>query len=246
MKSISAVLMIAVVGPIAAMDLRDPESVAQERVAEARAATQASAERARMLDATLNALDGVAGELIEDVLDRDQIAIDFAALSVPVQSELIGGKMTIHLSDALPAHPRVYGPLIAHEVLRRAPFMINEKQAMPECAEYAYMRAATVARVFYELGGEFKKLPMVDGDRVDIIQDIVGAWLPNWKFPRPMLWDILQAATRAKVKAAAENNTAAVAKCEEAIALIDQAEARYRTFLNEEWAARQDAAARER
>jgi len=83
------------------------------------------------------------------------------------------GRTRITLSDALPAYPRVYGPLIAKEI---AALMYAD---MPACSERAYMRRATAGRVWTELGGEPSKLPVVEpltGDKVSAISDEIAFW----------------------------------------------------------------------
>jgi len=133
---------------------------------------QAAQASGRALDATLVAMnDGVdAGGRVTAVLNENKIAVRLAKQSEAVKTVVEGGKTEIRLSDALPAHPRVYVPLIASEA---AKLMYAD---MPACAERSYMRKATVARAFYELGGEFKELPLVDGDRVDAVKAAVSAW----------------------------------------------------------------------
>jgi len=83
------------------------------------------------------------------------------------------GRVSITLSAALPAYPRVYGALIAKEA---AALMLAD---MPACAERSYMRRATAGRVWTELGGEPSKLPVVEaitGDKVPAISDEISLW----------------------------------------------------------------------
>jgi hypothetical protein len=140
--------------------------------AQARAAADKSKARTRALDAALVAMnDGPeAGGLVLRALDEAKIGVSFATQDAAVATGVVNGKPAILLSDALPAHPRVYAPLIAAEAAKG---LFSD---MPACAEREYMRAAIAARVFAELGGDFKSLPVVDGDRVPAVRDAVAAW----------------------------------------------------------------------
>jgi hypothetical protein len=135
-------------------------------------ASEASRAGERTLDSTLVAMnDGpeAAGRVMR-LLEEKKIDVHLATQVEPVKLGAVDGRAAILLSDALPAHPRVYAPLIAAEA---AKLMYDD---MPASAERSYMRMATAARAFAELGGEFKTLPVVDGDRVDAVDDAVGLW----------------------------------------------------------------------
>ncbi|MFI5347564.1 MAG: hypothetical protein ACHQ51_14410 [Elusimicrobiota bacterium] len=163
MKIIFAALLLAVSLP----------AFAQNRAAEIDFSNaRADMARARALQSALTAMnDGPeAGGAVSRLLDEQGITVEFAAQPEAAVTVTAGGKTTIRLSDTLPAHPRVYAPLIAAEAAKR---MFS---GMPACAERSYMRAATAARVFAELGGDFKSLPVVDGDNADAVKASVWAW----------------------------------------------------------------------
>jgi len=166
MKIALAALLIAAALPAAAQD-----RAAEIDFGNARAAIAAAA-RVRARETALTAMrDGVqAGGTVTRLLDEKRIEVGFSAQAEPVKTVVSAGTVKILLSDSLPAHPRVYAALIAAEAAKQ---LYSE---MPACAERSYMRAATAARAFAELGGDFKSLPVVDGDRVDAVKAAVAAW----------------------------------------------------------------------
>lgn len=165
MKTIPALLLLAAVSAGAQ---NDPAVVG----AQARRGAQDASARARVLDVTLAAMnDGVtAGGRVIAYLNEKGVAVSVAEQAEAVKTTTADGRTSIVLSASLPAHPRAYGPLIAQEAAK----MVYAD--MPPCGERAYMVMATAARVFQELGGEFKALPVVDGDAVPAVKDAVAAW----------------------------------------------------------------------
>ena len=135
-------------------------------------ASQAAQASSRALETTLVAMnDGVeAGGRVTAYLNDHNISVRLAKQSEAVKTVVEGGKTSIVLSDALPAHPRVYAPLIASEAAK------GIYSDMPACAERSYMIMATAARAFVELGGEMKGLPKIDGDDVPAVKDLIGLW----------------------------------------------------------------------
>ena len=179
MNKTAFAVLLAVAVPAGAQEYRQAQAKAAEEAYQALQARQAefrASETAknepRALDVTLIAMnDGVeAGGRVMSVLSDKKIEVALASQAEPVKRGTVNGRDAILLSDKLPAHPRVYAPLIAAEA---AKLMYAD---MPACAERSYMRLATAARVFAELGGDFKALPLVDGDRADAVKAAVGAW----------------------------------------------------------------------
>lgn len=166
-----AVLIASVAGPAAAQMRAAEDAISFQAKAAQRGAANASA-RTRAVESTLVAMnDGVeAGGRVVAFLNDKKISVYTMTQSEAVKSGWVNGQPAITLSDSLPAHPRVYGPLIALETARLM------DAGTPACAERSYMRSATAARVFAELGGEFKKLPAVDGDQAPAVKDAVAAW----------------------------------------------------------------------
>jgi hypothetical protein len=151
-------------------------AVAQNRAAELDlSGARVDAVRSRALSSALVAMnDGPeAGGAVSRALDAAGITVEFATQAEAARTVTENGKTVIKLSDALPAHPRVYAPLVAAEAAKT---MFAD---MPASAERSYMRRAIAARVFAELGGEFGKLPVVDGDAAPAVKDAVTAWLTD-------------------------------------------------------------------
>jgi len=184
MKSIFAVFVFALSSAASAQEYRERQARAAEQAYEGvqagvsgqAASARRSAETAKIRSSALNAAlvamnDGpeAGGRVIAFLNDR-KIEVAFATQSEAVTTGLVNGRAAILLSDALPAHPRVYAPLIAAEAAKEM------YAGMPACAERAYMRSATAARVFAELGGERKALPVVDGDKAEAVAAAVAAW----------------------------------------------------------------------
>jgi len=130
--------------------------------------------RARSLtvDATLTAMnDGVeAGGRVIAYLNDKKIGVYTEDQAEPVKTAIVDGRPAIVLSASLPIHPRVYGPLIALEAAKAI------YADMPASGERSYMIAATAARVFQELGGDFNALPKVDDEDAPAVKDAVAAW----------------------------------------------------------------------
>jgi hypothetical protein len=178
-KTAFAALVLALAAPAGAQEYRQQQARAaedayqnlQHQAAQFRS-SQAASVGPRVLDVTLVAMnDGPeAGGRVMRLLDEKKIDVYLATQTETVKRGVVNGRAAILLSDALPPHPRVYAPLIAAEA---AKLMYED---MPDCAERSYMRMATAARVYAELGGEFKTLPVVDGDRVDAVKTAVGLW----------------------------------------------------------------------
>jgi len=170
-KTTLAVLVLALAAPAGAVRESQRQEMPEEAFAVAQALA-AQARRAQALSMTLIDMnDGpeASGRVLR-LLEEKKITVGFATQAEPVKRGLVDGRDAILLSDALPPRLRVYAPLIAAEA---AKLMYAD---MPECAELAYMRMATAARVFAEMGGDFKALPLVDGDLVDSVRDAVGLW----------------------------------------------------------------------
>jgi hypothetical protein len=144
-----------------------------------------------------------------------------------VKRGVVNGRAAILLSDTLPPRPRVYAALIAAEAVKQM------YEDMPACAERSYMRMATAARVFAELGGEFKTLPLVDGDRVDAVKAAVGAWSGGAECALDALAQSDGVPTISELRQkAADPKT---------IAALDAANTRFTAFLMDERDARRDA-----
>jgi hypothetical protein len=168
---IKPLFLLAVLTLPAAAQNRAAEIDFQNALEDARRQAASNAQALAKIETTLVAMnDGVgAGEAVVAYIRERGIRVTLATQAEAVKSE--GNVIT--LSDALPAYPRVYGPLIASEVAKR---MFAD---MPACAERAYMRRATAGRVWLELGGEPSSLPIVEpltGARVDAIVAEIGSW----------------------------------------------------------------------
>jgi hypothetical protein len=178
-KNTFAALVLVLAVPAGAQEYRQQQAKAAEDAyialqTQARQMHDSAAKYVapRVLDATIDAMnDGPeASGRVMRLLQEKKIDVYLAAQAEPAARGVVNGRSSILLSDALPPHPRVYAALIAAEAAKE---MYGD---MPACAERSYMRMATAARVFAELGGDFKALPDVDGDRVDEVKAAVGAW----------------------------------------------------------------------
>jgi hypothetical protein len=179
MNKTAFAVVLALAAPVSAQEYRQQQAQAagaayQNLQAQSAAMRAGAASRAngRALDATLVAMnDGVeAGGRVTRYLDEKKIDVLLATQAEPVKRGVVNGREAILLSDALPAHPRVYAPLIALEAAK------GIYTDMPACGERSYMIMATAARAFAELGGEFKALPTIDGDKVDSVKDAIYLW----------------------------------------------------------------------
>lgn len=196
-----------------------------------------SAQSRAAVERTLVAMnDGPeAGGRVVAYLRERGIEVSVKSQAEAVKTESVKGRTSIFLSDALPAYPRVYGPLIAKEI---AALTLAD---MPACAERSYMRRATAGRVWTELGGEPSRLPVVEaltGDKVPAVSDEISAWADKGGAEMalyrigeaeklPSLPDMMDAA-----KDAAER------------AKLEAANARFVAFLIDEKPARQSAGLR--
>lgn len=176
MKYAALALLLAV--PAAAQD-RAAEIDFQNALADGRRAAAAATEKTAAVGRALVAMgDGpeAAGRVVAYLRDRG-IEVKVAAQAEASKTVVADGRTTVTLSDALPAYPRVYGPLIAKEV---GALMYAD---MPACAERSYMRRALAARVWAELGGEPAALPVIEGTkglRVPAVSDEISVWAdPN-------------------------------------------------------------------
>jgi hypothetical protein len=216
--ALTALAVLAAALPASAQEYRRLQDLSADAgfralsaaAASGRADAERAAARARALSAALAAMnDGPeAGGRITAELAALKTDVVFAAQAAPTTIATVDGRRVILLSDALPATPRVYAPLIAAEAAK------GLYADMPECAERAYMRAATAARVFAELGGDFGALPKVDGDVVPAVQAAVAAWSTDAQSALedaarasglPTLADLASAAKDAKTSAALED-----------------------------------------
>jgi hypothetical protein len=179
MKKTTFAVILALAAPAGAQEYRQQQAKAAEEAYQALQAQQAqfrSSEAAkygpRVLDVTLTAMnDGPeAGGRVMRLLDEKKIDVYLASQDETVKRGVVNGRAAILLSDKLPAHPRVYAPLIAAEA---AKLMYED---MPASGERSYMIMATAARVFAELGGEMKSLPKIDGDDVPAVKDLISWW----------------------------------------------------------------------
>lgn len=230
---------------LAALLLASP-AVAQNRAAEIdfenalheaqEAAKTATAKRAA-IERTLVAMnDGVeAGGVVVAYLRDKGISVVPAVQPEAVKVVLSAGKPEIRLSVDLPAYPRVYGPLIAKEV---AAMMYAD---MPACAERSYMRRAVAARVWVELGGEFSKLPVIEGltgDKVSAVSDEIAVW-GDKNGAEMALYRVGEAEKLQSIPELQDSAKDAAAK-----AKLDAANARFVAFLIDERPARQAAGLR--
>lgn len=238
MKSIFAVFVFALTSSSSAQEYRRQQARAAEQAYEAqqaaisaqaaaaRRAAEAAQVRSRALDAAMTAMnDGPeAGGRVIAFLNEHRIVVEFAAQDEAVKTGAVNGRAAILLSDRLPAHPRVYAPLIALESARRM------YAGMPACAERAYMRSATAARVFAELGGERAKLPLVDGDKAEAVAAAVVAWTSD---AQTALYELGRAENLPELPELQE-----AAKDPGAAAALDAANRRFTAFLLDERDAR--------
>ncbi len=172
MKNAALVLLLAA-APVAAQD-RAAEIDFANALREAQAAA-ATARNVAAVERTLVAMnDGVgAGETVVAYIREHAVRVVVAAQEEAVKTTKDAAGTVISLSDALPAYPRVYGPLIASETSR---LLFAD---MPESAERAYMRRATAGRVWLELGGSPATLPVIEplvGAPVPAVYAEIGVW----------------------------------------------------------------------
>lgn len=147
----------------------DFENSLQESGLAKAAQARAAVERAMV---AMNDGPEAGGKVVAYLRERG-IEVSVKAQAEASKTVVEKGRASITLSDALPAYPRVYGPLIAKEA---AAMMLAD---MPACAERSYMRRATAGRVWTELGGEPSKLPVVEGltgDKVPAVSDEISVW----------------------------------------------------------------------
>ncbi len=164
-----AALAVAVSAHAQAAD----ESLVTAQAGAVHVAAKAGRARSQTIDSALVAMnDGPeAGGRVTAYLNDKKVAVYTATQPEAVKTTVVNGQTSIILSDALPAHPRVYAPLIAFEAAK------GIYADMPASGERSYMVMATAARVFAELGGDFAALPKVDGDDAPAVKDLVTPWL---------------------------------------------------------------------
>ncbi len=173
MRHALVALLLAV--PAAAQN-RAAEIDFENALHEAQEAAKEATRKRAVIERTLVAMnDGPeAGGSVVSYLRERGIEVMPAIQAEASSTMVLGdGRTVIRLSAALPEYPRVYAPLIAKEA---AAMMTAD---MPECAERSYMRRAIAARVWVELGGEFAKLPVIEGltgDRVPAVSDVIAPW----------------------------------------------------------------------
>ena len=194
MKALLLAAAVAAAAPVLAQDLTGglgqfhPKFVPTPQPAPLAAPTSADG-----LRSTLTALrDGIAaGGTVAEFIDSNHVAIEFKAQSAS-SSRVAGKPAKVLLSDALPAYPRVLGPLIASEVSG----LIDE--AMPACAEKEYMRLSRQARVWLELGGDPKSLPAIEtldaGYRDEALSKELKRWIYGYQDPEGVVSDLAAAA----------------------------------------------------
>ena len=221
-------------------------AVAQDRAAEidfqnaledAQRAAKASTEKQAAIERALVAMnDGPeAGGAVVAYLRDKGISVKAAKQDAAVKSAVVNGKTVITLSDALPAYPRVYAPLIAKEI---ATLMFAD---MPACAERSYMRRAVAARVWIELGGEPSKLPIVEpltGDKVAAVSDEIAPWADK-NGAEMALYKIGEAEKLKSIPDLLDSAKDAAEK-----AKLDAANGRFVAFLHDEKLTRQAAGLR--
>ncbi len=133
------------------------------------------ARSAAAVESTLTAMnDGVgAGEKVVAYLRKNGVSVVVRAQPEAVKTYIENGARVIALSASLPAYPRVYAPLIASAA---AHMMYAD---MPASAERSYMRRATAGRVWVELGGEPRRLPVIEPQTGAMVAEIyteIGLW----------------------------------------------------------------------
>ena len=235
MRYALAALLLA--APAVAQD-RAAEIDFQNSLEEAQAAAKAATAKKAAIERTLVAMnDGPeAGGAVVAYLRAKGIDVIAVPQAEAVKTTVLkDGRTAILLSDSLPAYPRVYGPLIAKEVAAK---MYAD---MPACAERSYMRRAVAARVWVELGGEFSKLPVIEGltgDKVDAVSDEIAVW-GDKNGAEMALYKVGEAE---KLQSIPELQDAA--KDPAVKAKLDAANARFVAFLIDERPARQAAGLR--
>lgn len=239
MNKTAFAVVLALAAPAGAQEYRQAQAKAAEESyqalqaqTESFRAAQAKAVGPRVLDATLTAMnDGVeAGGRVMSLLAEKKIEVYLASQDEAVKRGTVNGRDAILLSDKLPAHPRVYAPLIASEAVK---LMYAD---MPACAERSYMRMATAARVFAELGGDFNALPLVDGDRADAVKAVVAPWADGTETALDAMGKADSLPSILDLEAKNQDPKIAAA--------LEAANARFTAFLMDEQAARKEALAR--
>ena len=185
MKIALLVLAVACVPASAQWQLPDlgkqvRDTMAQAHAKKAAAAQAAKADpakqRAAAVESALVAMnDGPeVGGLVAIFVRDNKIAIGSANQAALSSSD--AKAKTITLADALPNYPRPLAIRIAREA---APMILA---GMPESSEKEYMKRSITARVWLELGGEAKNLPVTEpltGYRDQVIADEVKSWVEN-------------------------------------------------------------------
>ncbi|MDP3544386.1 MAG: hypothetical protein Q8T11_18130 [Elusimicrobiota bacterium] len=222
-----AILALILAVPAAAQN-RAAEVDFENQLQEMESAQAKAVERAKAIAAierTLVAMnDGPeAGGRVVAYLDDNGIEVKLGSdvQTDPVSVTVRAGKTTLWLNPALPAYPRVYGPLIAKEVAAK---MYAD---MPACAERAYMVRGTAGRVWLELGGEPAKLPVIEGLKnlaVPAVSEAMGAWATD--AAQMALYKIGQAENLAELYEMGESPAHESANKRFVIFLLDERDAR--------------------
>jgi hypothetical protein len=228
------------IAALAALLLASP-AFAQDRAAEidfenALQASQAAARDAQSratIEKTLVAMnDGPeAGGAVVSFLREKGITVVLRTQTEASKFVVEADGKKIALSDALPAYPRVFGPLIAKEAAAQ---MYAD---MPACAERSYMRRGVAGRVWLELGGRVKDLPIVEpltAELVSAVSGEIGLWADKdgaeWALER------IGAAEKLAPIPALEQGAS-----KELAAKLEVANKRFVAFLLDERQARKDA-----
>lgn len=219
-------LVVAALAVAAAASAQEFAPTVSAQAGAARAAAQSGRVRSQTVESTIVAMnDGPeAGGRVTQYLNDKKISVYTATQPEAVKTTVVNGQTAIVLSDALPAHPRVYAPLIAFEAAK------GIYADMPASGERSYMIMATSARVFLELGGDFNELPTVDGDAAPAVKDLVAPWIDG---PQGTIEEFAQ---RDHVKTIPDLRSAA--KDPAAAAALDAADKRFVAFLLDERDAR--------
>ena len=179
-KNTLAALVLAMAVPAGAQEYRQQQAQAAEQ---AYAAMQAEAAkthgsevysgiRGRALDATLDAMTSgpVAAGRVMRFLAQKKIDVQFATQAARVGSGVVNGRAAVLLSDGLYPAPPIYAALIAAEAGK------SLYADMPACAERDYMRLATAARAYVELGGAIDLAAAEAGRPDNEVNAAVLAW----------------------------------------------------------------------
>jgi hypothetical protein len=171
MKNALLALLLAV--PAAAQN-RAAEIDFQNQLEEMQAAAKAATEKAKVVAQTVADMRREpAGAFVTDRMDSEGVTVVVRAQAEASKLVVENGQKKVALSESLPASKLVYGALIAKEIAARI------YADMPACSERSYMRRGVAARVWIELGGKIKDLPIVDAATAELVaavSDEIGPW----------------------------------------------------------------------